>query len=88
MDRDSPEWALMTVQLAGASKTLAEAARQLNVPEQAVDCNFGLVPVDESNDLFAVQVRSEAVEAAAGAKPFRGPFSDPRIEPFSMTDED
>lgn len=88
MTESSTAWALMTVDLAASAKTLAAAARELKVPRQAIDRNFGLVPVDEAGGLYAVQVRAEALEAAAETTPYRGPHSNPPIAPFSVSDED
>ena len=82
-----PPLALMTVSLPHAVPSLAEAATQLGVALADVDETFGLVPVDPEKGLYAVQVRadklpSETQDRGAG---FRGPWSNPSIEPLSPT---
>jgi hypothetical protein len=80
-DQASPGWALMTVNLDAATRTLAGAAAALGVPESAMDASFGVVPLDPERGLYAVQVRPDAL-AAHDKSEFRGPYADPRIEPF------
>lgn len=83
----APSWALMSVVLPKDAETLEAAARSLNVPGHAIDPGFGLVPIDRSRGLYAVQVDAGFLEAAPVGEPYRGPFSDPPIAPFSLKDE-
>lgn len=84
MDGEPPAWALMTVALPPDDESLEAAARSLSVPVEAVDPTFGVTPLDREERLFAVQVRADALPAAESAGDYRGPFSNPRIAPFSM----
>ena len=80
-------WALLTVELAAGGESLSAAARALNVPEAAIDPDFGLVPVDRERRLYAVQVKAEALPAASPDGDYRGPYSDPPIAPFGVEDD-
>ena len=77
----------MTVELAAGGESLSAAAGALNLPEAAIDPDFGLVPVDRERRLYAVQVKAEALPAARLGDANRGPYSNPPIAPFGM-DED
>ena len=71
---------LMTVALDEPS--LAAAAKSLGVAAGALDADFGVLPVDPDHGLYAIKVRRNAVPAAAPGKPYRGPFSDPKISGY------
>ncbi len=78
-----PEKALMTVQFDEGPPTLEAAARQLGVVVEAVDAAYGIVSIDPKRGLYAVQVdAAQLPPSSATNEPYRGPFSDPRIEPF------
>jgi hypothetical protein len=67
----------------GRKPTPAEAAAQLGVTENDLDKEYGVVPVDPANNLYSVQVRADRLPPGTeAATPYRGPFSNPRIEPF------
>jgi hypothetical protein len=83
----SIEWVLMadmvimTVRGTDGPPSLAEAAAQLHVPIQDVDAGYGVVSLGQG--LYAVQINPEHLPAGAEAtEPYRGPFSNPRIDPF------
>jgi len=40
---------------------------------------FGVVPVDPDQGLYAVEIDADKVPARSEGKPYRGPFSSPRI---------
>jgi hypothetical protein len=86
MDGGPPGKALFTVSgvEAGKPPSREEAARQLGVSPEAIDASFGVVLVDPVANLYGVQVDPSQVpaEIAGGEADFRGPFSDPRIEPM------
>ena len=74
---------LMTVQGKNGPPSLGEAAAQLGVAVEDIDAGFGVVPIDPGRGLYSVQVPAERLPARSGAdEPYRGPFSNPRIEPF------
>jgi hypothetical protein len=74
------DYVLMTVECGANSPSLEDAAAALGVPVSALDPVFGVVPIDPSKNLCAVQIRSNAVPKVKGD--FKGPFSNPRIETF------
>ena len=84
----SSGWALMSVALPEGETSLAEAARLLGVSDAALDADYGLVPIDRSRNLYAVQVRAEEIAGSTLGDAARGPFSNPRIAPFSMDTDD
>ena len=78
-----PEHALMTVVGRGKPPSIAAAAEQLGVSAEDVDAGYGVVPVDPENDLYAVMVRADRLPPAdPAAERYRGPFSNPKIEPL------
>jgi len=60
--------------------SLAEAARQLKAPADAIDATFGVVPIDPAKGLYSVRV--DAARFAGHPDPQQGPFADPKIEPL------
>src|SRR5437588_4796467 len=75
------EMVLMTVRGTDGPPSLAEAAEQLQVPTQDIDAAYGVVPLGQN--LYAVQINPQHLPAQGeSAQPYRGPFSNPRIEPF------
>lgn len=83
MSSEDHRWALMTVSLGKGDHSLAEAAESLSVPEEALDSAFGIVPVDHSRGLYAVQVDADQIMPQSYGD-YRGPYSDPEIAPFSI----
>jgi len=74
--------ALMTVHSECGPPTLLEAARQIGVDLDAIDATFGVVLIDPTKGLYSVQVDADRLPAEAADETYRGPFSNPRIEPF------
>jgi hypothetical protein len=80
---------LMTVQGQDGPPSLAEAAAQIGVGVEDVDATFGVVPIDPANGLYSVQVRADRLPAGTEkAVPYRGPFSNPKIEPTGPVQSD
>jgi hypothetical protein len=78
-----PDKALMTVQSENGPPTLEAAARQLGVVMEAVDASYGVVPIDPKRGLYSVQVdAAQLPNELPTDEPYRGPFSNPRIESF------
>jgi hypothetical protein len=78
-----PDKAIMTVQSENGPPTLEAAARQLGVVMEAVDASYGVVPIDPKRGLYSVQVDAALLPNESPTdEPYRGPFSNPRIEPF------
>ena len=83
MSGPTPEQALVTVEIRGATPTLDLAARQLGVEAADLDAGFGLVPLDPRGGLYAVRVRADRLPAGfAQREPYAGPYADPEIAPL------
>ena len=77
-----PKKVLMTI-AADKPLSLAEAAALLGVAVADLNADFGVVPIDPSQSLYAVEIDADKVPAPpAGGGPYRGPFSSPRIVPL------
>ena len=72
---------LMVVKGDKGVPTLIDAARQLRVPVEDVDASFGVVAVDPDKGLYSVRVRPDHLPPSESSE-YRGPFSDPKIEPM------
>jgi len=80
--------ALMTVRGGSEPMTLEFAAAQLGIAASDIDRNYGIVPLDTQNQLFAVKVRAGSLRTSPpGSGDYRGPFADPRIEPAGPVEE-
>lgn len=78
-----PEPALYTVSGSDGPPTIEEAAKQLGFPPSDIDREFGVVPIDPTRGLYSVRAITALTPGGSGAnESYRGPFSDPRIEPF------
>lgn len=75
--------ALMTVVGRDRPPSLADAAQQLGVETADIDASYGVVPVDPDNGLYAVMTRADRLGQPSQDE-YRGPFSDPKIEPFDV----
>ncbi len=80
------DMALVTVS-GDAASSLEGAAEQLGVQVDDLDREFGVVPIDPRQNLYAVQVRADRLpQEFQGSTPYRGPFSSPEIAPFGPVD--
>lgn len=73
---------LLTVELEPSRATLSEVKKALHLSDSDIDDEFGVVSVDPDAGLYAVLVEEPAAAAAASHPGVKGPFSNPRIEPF------
>jgi hypothetical protein len=78
---------MLTVKLPPGQATLEEARKRLGLAEDEVDPEFGLVPLDPAEGVYAVLVPAEAgnrvmASAAGEAGEVGGPYANPPIEPF------
>ncbi|CAL8971851.1 hypothetical protein RHODGE_RHODGE_00099 [Rhodoplanes serenus] len=93
----APKTALMTVTGAERPPSLAEAAVELGLTADALNPEFGVVPIDPARRLFAVEVWADrlAVPGAPAAghdaagqdaadDDYRGPYANPEIAPFGL----
>jgi hypothetical protein len=72
---------LMTVELEPGAADLDGAARSLGVAPSELDADFGVVPIAPEENLYSVMVDAASVPAAEPGAEYRGPYSNPRIEP-------
>lgn len=77
---------LMTVDWPGDGKpSLKQVADHLKIEVRNIDAGYGLVLIDPEKNAYAFQVDEEAASGIkSGIKGVRGPFSDPKIEPFDI----
>ena len=81
--RDEHPTALIVVEATPENATVAFAADQIGVPVDAIDARFGVVLIDPFKGLYTVMVQTDSLPPGfANRRPFRGPYSNPRIEPF------
>jgi hypothetical protein len=81
----APRTALMMVTRKDRAPTLAEAADELGVEVTDLDADFGVVEIDPEQGSYCVQVAVDRLPPSAMPnQPFRGPFSNPRIEHFGQ----
>ncbi len=68
----------------GGTPTAAQAAGALGLAPEDLDPEFGVIPTDPSQDLYAVRVDELAANRATLVKGggAEGIFSDPKIAPF------
>ncbi|MCF6525090.1 hypothetical protein [Streptomyces sp. JJ36] len=76
-----PPTTLVTVTLPPGS-TLRDARRHLELGAEEVDEAYGLVSVDPEQHSYALLVTAEAAARVRGLPEVRGPWANPRIEPF------
>ena len=72
---------MITLQLKPEQASLEEVRRLLGLREDEVDQRFGVVNINPSEHLYTILVNEKAAERVRGAKPVRGVFSNPKIEP-------
>lgn len=78
-----PRTALMTVVREGGPPTLEEAAALLGLEMSGLNPGFGVIPVDPRKNLYCVEVFTESLPPDLEARrPYRGPFSNPSIDPL------
>lgn len=84
----SRDMVLMTIACPEGAPGLERAAELLGVAAAEMDRGFGVVVLDPQKGLYAVQVHEAAIKerpASDAGGQAKGPFSNPRIEPFGPT---
>jgi hypothetical protein len=75
-----PKNALITIE-SPEPPDLARAAGLIGVELDAMDAEFGVVPIDPARGLYCVQVDGERLPRDFSERqPFSGPYANPRIE--------
>ena len=84
-----PKTFLMTLTGTAGKPSLSEAARLIGVDVSQLSASFGVVTIDAEQKLYAVEVDAAAnLPPSSDARPYRGPFSNPRIEPSGPDNPD
>jgi hypothetical protein len=80
----SSNWVLMTIRLDEEDPTLAQVSDAAKFPITELNQEFGIVPIDRDQKLFAFQVRECALALFDddSQSAVKGPFSNPKIEPL------
>lgn len=78
---------LMTIKWDKKEKiTTGALAEKLQVDVEELDEEFGVVSVDEAENIYSYRITEAAHNKSAGEnkKDYEGPYSDVRIEPFDL----
>ena len=73
---------MLTLQLDPAEASAEHVRRKLKLDDAALDPDFGVVEIDPAGHKYAVLVDEDVAENIQGTADVKGPFSNPRIEPF------
>ena len=75
---------MMTIKLPPDEANLDEVRRRMNLGPEEIDNDFGVVSIDPKKNLYAVMVEEKASQKLSEQNPkgVKGPYSNPRIEPF------
>jgi hypothetical protein len=73
---------MMTLRLDPSEANLAAVSRKLKLNEDEIDPNFGVVSINPAENLYAILVEEAASAKLQGSEGIKGPFSNPKIEPF------
>jgi hypothetical protein len=71
---------MYTVKLDHAETSLDHVKRKLDLTDDEVDANFGVVNLDPRENLYAILVDDKAVQKLDETEGAEGPFANPRIE--------
>lgn len=75
---------MMTIQSLGIAPTLEEVRERYGLADDELDADFGVVEIDPQDGTYAVLVDERAAGKLSNSSDWsvKGPFSNPRIEPF------
>jgi hypothetical protein len=74
---------LYSVNWEGEKPSLEQVAKKYGFKTNDIDQEFGVVEIDPQDNLYSILVEENAV-VLKDAKNIKGPFSNPRIEPFGL----
>jgi hypothetical protein len=66
----------------GSAPTYESVARQIGVDPEDIDRSFGIVLLDPTRSLYAVQARADRIPTTTAAESYQGPFANPEIGPL------
>jgi hypothetical protein len=73
---------MLTLKLHPRKATVAAVCRQLKLAPEQIDPDFGVVNIDPKKNLYTILVEEKAALKLGGKQGVKGPYSNPRIEPF------
>ena len=73
---------MMTLRLDPAEANLAAVSRKLNLNNNEIDPNFGVVAINPADSLYAILVDEAVATKLQGSEGVKGPYSNPKIEPY------
>ncbi len=60
--------------------------KEFNIAKNEIDLDFGVVDIDPEKELYCVRLTySAAKRLGLDIDSLKGPFSDPKIEPFDLS---
>lgn len=74
--------ALLTIELESGEASLPQVRRKLKLRKDQIDENFGVVRLSPEGNQYAIMVDDDVVERLTTKKKAKGPYANPRIEPF------
>ena len=75
---------MMTLQLDPSEANLTAVSRRLNLKEDEIDPNFGVVNIDPVQNLYTILVDEAVATKLQGSEGIKGPYSNPKIETFDL----
>jgi len=73
---------MVTLKLDPEHASVDQVRRSLGIGADEIDDDFGVIAVSPDESLYAVLVDPETATRVQGAEGAKGPFSNPKIEPF------
>lgn len=76
----------MTIEWKNTEKpSCAKVAKKLKIPATSIDSEYGFILVDPEQNTYAFLIDENiAANISNATDGFKGPFSNPRIEPFDL----
>jgi hypothetical protein len=79
---------MMTLQLDPSEANLTAVSRRLNLKEDEIDPNFGVVNIDPVKNLYTILVDEAVATKLQGSEGIEGPYSNPKIETCGLWTRD
>jgi len=73
---------MLTIELEPSEASLRAVRRKLQLEDYQIDANFGVVRLSPDGNQYAIMVDEDVVSRVTRKKGVKGPFANPRIEPF------
>jgi len=72
--------------------SIEEVCKKYSFKPEDVDVKFGVIALDPAVNLYTILVEEAAVQridnqASTGKQDLKGPYSNPRIEPFGLEED-